>query len=74
MTYRDNGMTTIEVKIFLTFLIPYMTSLAMINCYIEKWINVKEFHLLFIVFSKFILIASKTDEKPILRNGLTTDL
>jgi len=34
-----------------------MTSLAMINCYIEKWINIKEFHLLFIVFSKFILIA-----------------
>ena len=41
MTYADNGMSTIEVKIFLTFVVPYLTALSLDNIYIEKGIYVE---------------------------------
>jgi hypothetical protein len=41
MTYADNGMSTIEVQIFLTFVVPYLTTLSLDNIYVEKGIYIE---------------------------------
>ena len=42
----DDCMTTIEVKIFLTILVPDLAAFALDNVYIIKWIYVECFHIL----------------------------
>jgi hypothetical protein len=39
--YTDYGVTTIEVKIFLTFVIPYFATLALYDVYVEERIYVE---------------------------------
>jgi hypothetical protein len=39
--YTDHGVTTIEVKIFLTFVVPYFATLALYDVYVEERIYVE---------------------------------
>ena len=41
MTYADDGMTAIEVKVFCSLLVPYVASLATVYGNVEKGINVE---------------------------------
>jgi hypothetical protein len=41
MTDTNDGMTTIEVKIFLTLIIPNLTTLSFYDIHIEQGIYVK---------------------------------
>ena len=45
MTDADNGMTTIEVEIFLPLIVPYLAALSFYNINIEKRIYVVKFHV-----------------------------
>jgi hypothetical protein len=41
MANADNGMTAIEIQVFLAFVIPYFASFTLHDVYVEKGINVK---------------------------------
>jgi len=41
VTDADNGMTAIEVEVFLAFVVPYVTALTFYYIDIEKWIYVE---------------------------------
>ena len=41
MAYADNGMTAIEVKILLTFIVPYLAALSLDDVDVEEWIYVE---------------------------------
>jgi hypothetical protein len=41
VTYADYGMTTVQVQILLTFLVPYLTALSLHDVYVEQGIYVK---------------------------------
>jgi len=41
VTDADNGMTAIEVEVFLTLVVPYVTALTFYYIDIEKWIYVE---------------------------------
>ena len=41
MSDADHGMATIEVKIFLTILVPYLTALALYDIHVEERIYVE---------------------------------
>ena len=45
MTDADNGMTAIEVEVFLTLVVPYLAALTFYNINIEKRIYVVKFHV-----------------------------
>ena len=45
MTDADNGMTAIEVEVFLTLVVPYLAALTFYNINIEKRISVVKFHV-----------------------------
>ena len=45
MTDADNGMTAIEVEVFLTLVVPYLAALSFYNINIEKRIYVVKFHV-----------------------------
>jgi hypothetical protein len=41
VTYADDSVTTIQVKILLTLLVPHPASFAVIDSDVKKWIYVK---------------------------------
>ena len=41
MTDADDGMTAIQVKVFLTLVIPYLTTFSLHDVHIEQGIYVK---------------------------------
>ena len=45
VAYADNGMSAIEVEIFLTLVVPYLAALTFYNINIEKKIYVLNFLL-----------------------------
>ncbi len=45
MTDADNGMTAIEVEVFLTLVVPYLAALTLYNINIEQRRYVVQFHV-----------------------------
>ena len=41
VTDRNNRMTTIQIKVFRTLIIPYMTTFSLDNVYVKKRIYIK---------------------------------
>jgi hypothetical protein len=37
----DDGMASVQVQVFLTFIVPYLASFALHNVYVEERINVE---------------------------------
>jgi hypothetical protein len=44
MAYRDNGMSAIEVEVFLSVVVPNATTLSLHNVDVEKRINWIKIH------------------------------
>lgn len=41
MSYADDSMAAIEVKILLSLFVPYVATFSVVDGYVEKWINVE---------------------------------
>ena len=45
VSHADYCVSAIEIKVFLTFIVPYFAAFAMVDGYIKKWIYVKKCHI-----------------------------
>ena len=55
MPYGNDGMTAIEVEVFLALAVPDLATLSFHDVHVEQGINIKKFHILFILTSEYLL-------------------